>query len=218
MTKIKICGIKRIEDIQFVNKYKPQYIGFVFAESKRRVSVDQVRYLKQGLDPQIKTVGVFVNESIDKIVEVLAECKLNCIQVHGDETPQYIDTLKGVLGSQPAGKGVEIWKAVRVKDEKSIAMLKSYVVDAFLLDAFVEGSYGGAGKVFDWKLANLAKSCGRIFVAGGLNADNVSNAVEASRPYGVDVSSGVETEGCKDESKIRCFMDKVKGVDNCEVL
>lgn len=214
MTNIKICGLKRIEDIQYVNKYLPQYIGFVFAQSKRRVSLDQAKSLKKDLDPRIKTVGVFVNESIEKIIEILNECRLDCIQLHGDENPQYIDKLRNSLNQHQAGSGAEIWKAVRVKDESSILMLDSYKVDAFVLDAFVEGSYGGAGKVFDWNLANLAKAYGKIFVAGGLNVENVSNAIQAVRPYGVDVSSGVETNDCKDESKIRCFMDKVREVDN----
>jgi phosphoribosylanthranilate isomerase len=212
MTNIKICGIKRIEDIHYVNKYVPQYIGFVFAQSKRRVSLEQVKSLKEDLDPLIKTVGVFVNESIEKIIEILTECRLDCIQLHGDENPQYIDTLRNSLNLHLDGSGIEIWKAIRVKDKDSILLLNSYKVDAFVLDAFVEGSYGGAGKVFDWNMANLAKAYGRIFVAGGLTVENVSNAVQSVRPYGVDVSSGVETHDCKDESKIRCFMEKVREV------
>lgn len=210
MTKIKICGIKRIEDIHYVNKCLPDYIGFVFAESKRRVSVEQVRKLKKDLDTRIKTVGVFVNEDIEKTVEISTACGLDCIQLHGDEDPQYLNTLRNSLNSNPSGNGVEIWKAVRVKDESSILLLKLYKVEAFVLDAFVEGSYGGAGKLFDWNLANLAKTYGKIFLAGGLNVDNVSNAVESVSPHGVDVSSGVETDGRKDESKIQCFMNKVR--------
>ena len=210
MTKVKICGIKRIEDIYYVNKYLPDYIGFVLAESKRRVWPKQVRELKKDLDTRVKTVGVFVNEDIEKTVEISTACGLDCIQLHGDENPQYLDTLRNSLKSHPSGSGVEIWKAVRVKDESSILLLELYKAEAFVLDAFVEGSYGGAGKLFDWNLANLAKTYGKIFLAGGLNADNVSNAVESVSPYGVDVSSGVETDGCKDESKIQCFMNKVR--------
>ena len=212
MTRIKICGIKRVEDILYVNRYLPHYIGFVFAESKRRVSAEQVRVLKQKLDPRIKTVGVFVNEAIEKIVEIVDECGLNCIQIHGDETPQYINNLRERLDLHSA-QGVEIWKAIRVKDESSLNLLNSYKVDAFVLDTFVEGAYGGAGKVFDWKLASLDKSCSRIFVAGGMSPENVADAVKSIKPYGVDVSSGVETEGFKDEFKIRQFVDEVIKAD-----
>lgn len=213
MTLIKICGIKRVEDIQYVNKYLPHYIGFVFAESKRRVSAEQVRILKQRLDPTINTVGVFVNEDIEEIVKIADECRLDGIQIHGDETVQYVDTLRGKLQSHPANRNVEIWKAVRVKDESSISLLNSYKVDAFVLDAFVEGAYGGAGKVFDWKLASLAESYGRIFIAGGLSPENVTDAVKTVRPYGVDVSSGVETGGFKDEDKIKQFVGEIIQAD-----
>lgn len=209
MTKIKICGLKRIEDIQYVNKYLPDYIGFVFAESKRRVTVEQVMKLRNELDIRIKTVGVFVNEDIDKVIEISKKCRLNCLQLHGDEDETYVENLKNLLNSHLV-KDVEIWKAIRVKDESSIAMLNSYRVDAFVLDTFVEGAYGGVGKVFDWSLAKLAKPYGKIFVAGGLNIENVRAVVEAVSPYGVDVSGGVETDGCKDESKICSFVEKVK--------
>ena len=212
MTRIKICGLKRVEDILYVNRYLPHYIGFVFAESKRRVSAEQVRVLKQKLDPRIKTVGVFVNEAIDKIVEIVDECGLNCIQIHGDETPQYVNNLRERLDPHLA-EGVEIWKAIRIKDESSLNLLNSYKVDAFVLDTFVEGAYGGAGKVFDWKLASLAESYGRIFIAGGMSPENVADAVKSIKPYGVDVSSGVETEGFKDGFKIRQFVDEVIKAD-----
>ncbi len=213
MTLVKICGIKRIEDILYVNKYLPHYIGFVFAQSKRRVSADQARSLKQKLAPGIKTVGVFVNEAVEKIVEIVDECKLDCIQIHGDETVQYVDTLRGMLHSHPSGRGVEIWKAVRVKDESYISLLSLYKADVFLLDAFVEGAYGGAGKVFDWKLASLAEAFGKVFVAGGLSLGNAAEVVKSIRPYGVDVSSGVETGGFKDEFKIRQFIDEIIQAD-----
>jgi phosphoribosylanthranilate isomerase len=206
MTKIKICGLKRIEDVQYVNKYLPDYIGFVFAESKRKVTMEQAAELREGLDSRIKAVGVFVNESLDKVVEIAEKCRLDAIQLHGDEDGLYVEKLKGSI------KSVEIWKAIRVKDESSLLLLNEYKVDAFVLDAFVEGAYGGVGKVFDWKLAKLAKEYGRIIVAGGLSVDNVSGAVELVMPYGVDVSSNVETDGVKDELKIQGFIEKVRKV------
>lgn len=207
MTKIKICGIKRIKDVQYVNKYLPNYIGFVFAESKRKVTMEQAIELRNDLDPRIKAVGVFVNESMDRVVETAVNCRLDCIQLHGDENGQYVENLKKLIKSQ---YDVEIWKAIRVKDESSLLLLDEYEVDAFVLDTFVEGAYGGAGKVFDWKLAKLAKSFGKIIVAGGLSIDNVSDAIELVMPYGVDVSSNVETDGVKDEVKIRRFIEKVR--------
>lgn len=206
MTKIKICGLKRIDDVQYVNKYLPDYIGFVFAESKRKVTMEQAAELREGLDSRIKAVGVFVNESLDKVVEIADKCRLDAIQLHGDEDGQYVEKLKSSI------KSVEIWKAIRVKDESSLLLLNEYKVDAFVLDAFVEGTYGGVGKVFDWKLAKLAKEYGRIIVAGGLSVDNVSDAVELVMPYGVDVSSNVETDGVKDELKIHGFIEKVRKV------
>lgn len=206
MTKIKICGLKRIEDVQYVNKYLPDYIGFVFAESKRKVTMEQAAELREGLDSRIKAVGVFVNESLDKVVEITDKCRLDAIQLHGDEDGLYVEKLKGSI------KSVEIWKAIRVKDESSLLLLDEYKVDAFVLDAFVEGVYGGVGKVFDWKLAKLAKEYGRIIVAGGLSVDNVSDAVDLVMPYGVDVSSNVETDGVKDELKIQGFIEKVRKV------
>lgn len=209
MTKIKICGLKRIEDIQYVNKYLPDYIGFVFAQSKRRVTLEQVMKLRNDLDLRIKTVGVFVNEDIDKVIEIGMKCRLDCLQLHGDEDETYVENLKDLLNAHSVND-VEIWKAIRVKDESSIALLKSFKVDAFVLDTYVEGVYGGVGKVFDWSLAKLAKAYGKIFVAGGLNIENVRVVVEDVSPYGVDVSGGVETDGCKDESKICSFVEKVK--------
>jgi len=209
MTKVKICGLKRDEDIRYVNKYLPDYIGFVFAESKRRVTVEQAARLRNDLAPKVKAVGVFVNEDINKVVEAAAECRLDCIQLHGDEDGQYVEKLKELFKSYG---DVEIWKAIRVKDERSLVVLDEYEVDAFVLDTFVEGAYGGVGKVFDWRLAKLAKAFGKIIVAGGLSVDNVSDAVELVMPYGVDVSSKVETDGVKDEVKIKCFIEKVRGL------
>lgn len=213
MTLVKICGLKRMEDIMYVNRYLPQYVGFVFAESKRRVTSEQVKGLRQKLDPAIKAVGVFVNEAVERIIEIVEECSLDCIQLHGDETVKYVDTLREALKWHPSGPGVEIWKAIRVRDESYVNLLNLYKADVFLLDAFVEGAYGGAGKAFDLKLASLAKDFHKIFIAGGMNLVNVADVVKAARPYGIDVSSGVETEGFKDELKIKQFIDEIVKTD-----
>lgn len=211
MTVVKICGIRRKDDILYVNKYKPSYIGFVFAQSKRRVSKEEARDLASLLSPHIKTVGVFVNEDLNKVLNIALFSGLDCLQLHGEESPSYVEELNGLLSESLENKReVEIWKAFRVKDQDFIKELKNYKANSFLLDAFVEGSYGGAGKTFDWELALEAKKYGKIFIAGGININNVKDAIEKVRPFGIDVSSGVETEGVKDSNKIKDFIKAVE--------
>ena len=139
MTKVKICGIKRKEDIEYVNKYLPDYIGFIFAQSKRKVSIEFAMELKKNLSPKIKTVGVFVNEDLEKVLEIKNKLSLDCVQIHGDEPCEYIEDLKEKIKSK---KEVEIWKAIRVKDGDSIKKMSCFNVDAFVLDAYIEGVYG----------------------------------------------------------------------------
>ncbi|MFZ5987170.1 MAG: phosphoribosylanthranilate isomerase [Bacillota bacterium] len=213
MTGVKICGLRRKEDIEYVNCYLPHYIGLVFAKSKRQVSKELAADLRAELASDIKAVGVFVNEDALEVAEITRYCGLDCIQLHGDESPEYIESLKEALHGENI-KRVEIWKAVRVRDEESVKSMSLYDVDAFLLDTYVEGSFGGAGKTFDWELACLAKKYGKIILAGGLDTGNVSGAVGMVRPFAVDVSSGVETDGFKDEVKISSFIKEVKSVDD----
>lgn len=205
MMRVKICGLRRPEDIEYVNKYTPHYAGFVFAKSRRQVTMEQGRELRDLLNPSIKAAGVFVNETADRVAQIAVFCRLDIIQLHGDESPEYFRNIKDILNSMSSME-VEIWKAVRVKDEESLIGLNEYPKDAVLLDAYADGSYGGAGKTFDWNLAVLAKKHGKIILAGGLTLDNVKDAVNMIKPFAVDVSSGVETDGCKDESKIREFI------------
>lgn len=206
MPKIKICGIRRIEDVNYVNKYMPEYIGFIFAESKRKVDCEQAKALGQGLDQRIKKVGVFVNAAVKNVVETAGECSLDAVQIHGDETPEYLKDLRTNL----KGSRTEIWKAVRVKGEQCIKSLADYCADAYVLDAYVEGAYGGAGKTFDWNLALKASRYGKIILAGGLTPFNAWKATEVVNPFALDVSSGVETNGFKDEVKIREFINTVR--------
>mgnify|MGYP005836418517 CR=1 FL=1 len=204
MAKVKICGVKRYEDITYVNKCMPEYIGFVFAKSKRQVTLDQAKALSASLNSTINKVGVFVNETTYTIINIINECKLGIVQLHGDETPEYVRLLQSEL--KGISSKVEIWKALRVKNSETIDTISEYDADAYLLDSFVENSYGGAGKVFDWNLAALAGRNNRIILAGGLNSSNVRNAISIVRPFAVDVSSSVETDGCKDEEKVREFI------------
>ncbi len=213
MTKVKICGLRRKEDIDCVNLYKPQFAGFVFAESRRKVSKETARMLIKELLPQIKSVGIFVNENENVVAEIAEYTGLDCVQIHGDETPEYVERLKGLLG-KATKKNIEIWKAIRVKNKESLKIMSDFDADAFLLDAYVEGSYGGAGAVFDWQIArDIASRHDRIILAGGLNPENVKAAVARVKPYGVDVSSGVETDGFKDVGKIRDFINRVREAD-----
>lgn len=209
MTGVKICGLRRKEDIEYVNRYMPQFIGFIFAESKRRVTKEWAKVLRDELLPGIRAVGVFVNEDLEKVAQIVKYTGLDCVQLHGDETPEYIGQLMIVM-KENKDKKIEIWKGIRVKNKDSLRVMSEYSTDAFVLDTYVEGSYGGSGSVFDWHLAALANEYGKIILAGGLNPQNVKEAVERVKPFVVDVSSGVETDGFKDEVKIKEFIRNVR--------
>jgi phosphoribosylanthranilate isomerase len=205
MTRVKICGITCENDINYLNEYLPEYAGFVFAPSRRRVTADRVRSLTARLDTSIKKVGVFVNMPVEELVETAVVSELSAVQLHGEETPLYIEGLRRKLAA-----GTEIWKAFRVKDESSLGKLAEFKSDRFLMDAYVEGIYGGAGKSFDWTLVQTAGRFGSVILAGGLRSENVYEAIRIAEPFAVDVSSGVEIDGSKDEAKIREFISKVR--------
>ena len=193
MTKIKICGLTRIQDIEYVNEALPDFIGFVFANSRRRVSIDTAIQLKNLLDCRIKAVGVFVNENISSIKQLCQSNVIDYVQLHGDEDEEYLANLSQQI-SKP------IIKAIRVKDLSSILAAQQLSCEFLLLDTFSDKEYGGTGKTFDWTLAgDVTKP---FFLAGGLNSCNAKAAIDCSKPYCLDVSSGVETNGVKDRSKI----------------
>ena len=204
MVNIKICGLRRKEDVQYVNEFLPEYVGFVFAKSKRQVSIDEAIELTKTIDSNIKKVGVFVDTQIDFIIEAIKRCGLKVLQLHGNESAEYVNKLKSLIPHEKY-----IWKAVKA-DENEIERCKEYDVDTFLIDAFTKDSFGGSGKLFDWELALCAKRYGRIIVAGGLNEENVEEAIEKTMPYAVDVSSGVETNGVKDKEKIKNFIYRIR--------
>ena len=196
--KVKICGIRRAEDIEIVNKYLPDFIGFIFVPaSKRYVEPKIVAELKKNLDPRIKTVGVFVNESIEKIREIKKVCSLDVIQLHGEETPQFCEELGG-----------RIWKAIRVKDEDCVEILDTYAeyTELLLLDTYVDGTHGGTGQAFDWDLIEFFSADYNIGLAGGITRENVLKAKKKVEPELIDVASGSETNGLKDEEKIKDIM------------
>jgi phosphoribosylanthranilate isomerase len=205
VVKIKICGLRRYQDIDYVNELKVDYAGFVFAKSTRRVDLRLAESLVARLDKYIKKVGVFVNQSKEFIKEACSALGLDVIQLHGDENPDDV--------AEYAAWGVEVWKAVRVKDQDVLMYAGKYPVDGILLDAAVHGIYGGTGQTFDWNLLDGVSFSRKIILAGGLNLQNVCLAIAKIKPYAVDVSSGVETNGFKDYYKMKEFVERVR---NCE--
>lgn len=197
-TKIKICGCKRKEDIALVNKFLPDYVGFVFADSKRRVSDELAKELKAMLSKEIQSVGVFVNEPINHILSLCEQGIIDVIQLHGEETEDYIKILKQKV-SQP------VIKAIRVVSKEQIEKADELSCDYLLLDTYQKDSYGGSGVVFDWGMIPRLKK--PYFLAGGLNINNMKEAVSECNPYGLDISSGVEVDGFKDDVKIREIMN-----------
>lgn len=203
MISVKVCGLTRPEDIDAVNRFAPDYVGFVFAPSRRQVSPETARSLIRGLAEGILPVGVFVNEVPQRVAFIAAMCGLRVIQLHGDEDSETQDEVRRLTGR-------EVWKAVRVKDRESLLEVTEGRADRYLLDAYHPEQRGGCGQTFDWSLLKEIPS-EKIVLAGGLMPENVAQAVRDIQPYGVDVSSGVETDGQKDPEKIKEFIRIVRG-------
>ena len=199
--KIKICGITNIDDALEANSYGADALGFVFyKKSPRYIEVKLAKEIILKLPPFTAAVGVFVNETYKNIEKAIDTCSIRVIQLHGDEEKDFCSKFD-----------VKVIKAIRVKDENSLEMMKRYKVSAFLLDNFSKEIPGGTGKSFDWDLAIRAKRYGNIILAGGLNPENVIEAILKVKPYGVDVSSGIESKpGKKDYEKMRRFIEAVK--------
>lgn len=209
MTKIKICGLSRREDIESVNMVSPDYIGFImgFPKSHRNITIERAKTLRAGLKEGIQVVGVFVDAEISMIVDACAQKVIDIIQLHGREDIRYIERLKAVLASVEVQ--AKIIKAIQVKSKEDLALIKEVPADMILLDAGM-----GDGKLFSQEQMELLKSVNRdYFLAGGLNPENVSELLESLHPFGVDVSSGVETEKKKDRKKIRRFVQNVRNYD-----
>ena len=201
MTKIKLCGLTRPEDIAAANALKPEYIGFVFApKSRRAVSREKAAELRAQLSPEIQTVGVFVNEAPETVARLLNEDLLDIAQLHGQEDAAYIARLRS-LTPKP------LWQAFRVEDAASLAAAARSTADIVLLDS----GAGGTGTAFNWKL--LQGFPRPYILAGGLNADNAADAVSRLHPDVVDVSSGIETAGRKDLAKMAAFVAAVRKQD-----
>ena len=195
--KIKICGLSRIRDIQIVNKAKPDYIGFIFAESRRKVTLAQAEELKKSLSSDISTVGVFANEPIEHLLPLIRSGVIDMVQLHGSETEEYIAELKSLAGKP-------VIKAVPVINAGDTQQWADTCADYLLFD----NAGGGSGRHFNWDLIGRIKK--PYFLAGGLNSANIEQAMQKTDPYAVDINSGVETDGAKDEKKIHSIISMIR--------
>ena len=197
MTKIKLCGLSRTQDIEAANKLKPDYIGFVFAaKSKRRVSPLKATELKSRLDPEIKAVGVFLDDDLDAVAAMMNLGIVDLVQLHGSEDEEYIKKLRTITDKP-------VIKAFIINSAEDVKRAEASTADYILLDG---GK--GEGKAFDWSLLkNIRRS---YFLAGGLNPGNAADAVRTLAPFSVDVSTGIETDGKKDEEKMTAFVNAVR--------
>lgn len=199
---IKICGLQQVNHAIHAAEAGADLLGFVLAPSKRRVAPETAKKIISQLPAAVGKVGVFVDDDYITVNEIAAFCGLDFVQLHGNESPEECKKIK-----------YPVIKGFRIRDEVSLEQLEVYqdTVEMFLLDTFVAGMPGGTGQIFDWSLARQAARCGKTMLAGGLNPDNVTAAIAAALPYGVDVSSGVETMGIKDPEKIEAFIVQVRG-------
>ena len=204
MTRVKVCGITNLEDAWTAIEAGTDALGFVFVpNTPRYIEPDDANTIMRQIPPLVTTIGLFVNAGSTQIRDVAKNCRLDAIQLHGNESPELCHSLN-----------LRIIKAFRIKESEPLNILSKFQVDAYLLDTYVKGILGGTGKTFDWNLACHAKKYGQIILAGGLNPSNVSTAINQVKPYAVDVSSGVEAEpGRKDPKKVRDFIRTVRETD-----
>ena len=230
MVKVKFCGIRRTEDIEAVNRLKPDFAGFVFAKSKRQISKEQAAELKELLDPGIKTVAVLVNMPVEEAAALANTGIADLLQLHGDEDAAYIAKLKTLTGAkiikairlrsgglpvQGNGNGAK----ERVYTANAGLLAEAAQADYYLFDTFVADIYGGTGKTFSLSLIKGMRIDKPFFLAGGLDADNVAEIIGQVQKdatllpnfYGVDVSGGIETDGVKDPIKMEAFMKTIRG-------
>lgn len=201
MVKVKICGLRRPEDIEAANAAKPDFVGFIFVEgTKRYVAPDLAASFRRDLAADIQTVGVFVNAPIEEVVAICQVGTIDLVQLHGEEDQAYIAHLKGQVDQ-------DIIKSVAVGDELVVAPSQA---DYLLFDS-LSPSRGGSGKIFDWQMVSAYQEK-PFFLAGGLGIDNIEEALKVVRPYAVDASSSLETDGVKDPVKMQEFVAKIREV------
>lgn len=199
--KLKFCGLTRMQDILAANAARPDYVGFVFADSRRRVTEEQAARLRAQLAPGIQAVGVFVNDEPERIAALVNAGVIDLVQLHGGENRVYLDRLRGMTGAP-------VLYAVRVGAYADIERVKDYPVEFLLLDASIKGVCGGSGHTFDWSLIGAVEK--PYFLAGGLNESNLPLALRTGA-YALDLSSGIETDSVKDETKMRRVAALVRG-------
>ena len=201
MVKVKICGLRRPEDIEAANVAKPDYVGFIFVpETKRYVKPDLAASFRRDLAADIQTVGVFVNAPIEEIVAICQAGTIDLVQLHGEEDHAYIAHLKGQV-DQDVIKSVAVGDALVVDPNQA---------DYLLFDS-LSPSRGGSGKIFDWQMVSAYQEK-PFFLAGGLGVENIEEALKVVRPYAVDASSSLETDGVKDPVKMQEFVAKIREV------
>ena len=218
MTRIKICGITNIEDALTCVKYGADALGFVFAKSPRQISPENAKAIIKKLPPFISTVGVFVNLSLEKINEIKTFCNLDVIQLHGDEIIETQNINKSQYKKNVEDNNIYIPVSSFPKIIKAVSVRKTEVLNidipdsvTLLLDTYSPDARGGTGKTFNWDIACEISKKRPLILAGGLNPDNIKNAVKTVNPYGVDVSSGVEkAPGIKDHDKLYKLINEVK--------
>lgn len=197
MTAVKFCGMRRIEDIEYANQCRPDYAGFILSDGfKRSVDFGTFCELDTYFDRDIKRVGVFVNEPLENILHCAYNETLDVIQLHGDEDGEYIQSLREIFSG-------EIWKAVRAKCPDDIESADRMSCDKLVIDSYSENAYGGTGKRVNTEIVKNAKFTKPFFIAGGITEENISEIIKAVTPYGVDLSSGIETDGLKDLNKMK---------------
>ena len=204
MVRVKICGITNARDARLAARLGADAVGFNFyRQSKRYVRPERVRAIVAALPPFVTTVGVFVDEEPEAVMELCRMCHLDVVQLHGDESPARVDEVRGIRRI----------KAIRVAAARDVERCRRYHAESFLLDAYVPDEPGGTGRAFDWKLARGADQFGPIILAGGLTPDNVEEAIRIAQPYAVDVASGVESApGVKVKKLMDTFIRRAKAV------
>lgn len=201
MTKVKVCGIRRQEEALWALEAGADAIGFVFADSKRKIDVESAALISASLPSHVLKIGVFVNEDKEKIEEITKMVNLDYVQLHGDESVQFCDSLD-----------LPFIKAVSIKDKEDLDGIEHFGGEMILLDSGNGPHRGGNGTTFNWDYVHAINFPQHLILAGGLNRDNIRQAITKVRPYMVDVSSGVETDGKKDRRKIESFIREAKSV------
>ncbi|MCH5192354.1 MAG: phosphoribosylanthranilate isomerase [Oscillospiraceae bacterium] len=205
---IKLCGMRRPQDIGYANDAKPDFIGFILAEGYRRtISAEQAAELAASLQSEIKAVGVFIDQSPEFLAETAEKIGLYAVQLHGNEDADYISRLRMLTKAK-------IWKAARVQTAEDIHHADSLGADMLVLDSFSPDANGGTGKVADWELIKSVRTNTPYLLAGGIDINNIEQAIKILPPgCGIDISGGTETDGVKDPDKIKAIMNIVRKVD-----